>query len=81
MWIFVNVIYALRRKIADYARIKCFNGKIDCGFEEKAAYTYSLDDRRKIEREVNALEKLGFRRVKEFTYQGRRLYRYLLQLN
>ena len=34
--------------------------KIDCGFEEKAAYTYSLDDRRKIERELNALEKLGF---------------------
>lgn len=34
---------------------------MDCGFEEKAAYTYSLDDRRKIERELNALEKLGFR--------------------
>ena len=33
---------------------------IDCGFEEKAAYTYSLDDRRKIERELNALEKLRF---------------------
>ena len=33
---------------------------IECGFEEKAAYTYSLDDRRKIERELNALEKLGF---------------------
>ena len=34
--------------------------QIDCDFEEKAAYTYSLDDRRKIERELNALEKLGF---------------------
>ena len=33
---------------------------IDCGFEEKAAYTYSLDDRRKIERELEALDKLGF---------------------
>ena len=33
---------------------------IDCGFEEKAAYTYSLDDRGKIQRELNALEKLGF---------------------
>ncbi len=33
---------------------------IDCGFEEKAAYTYSLDDRSKIERELKALEKLGF---------------------
>ena len=30
---------------------------------------------------IGLLEKLGFRRVKEFTYQGRRLYRYLLQLN
>ena len=33
---------------------------IDCGFEEKAAYTYSLDNRRKIERELEALDKLGF---------------------
>lgn len=34
---------------------------IDCGFEEKTAYVYSLDDRRKIERELKTLEKLGFR--------------------
>ena len=33
---------------------------IDCGFEEKTAYVYSLDDRKKIERELAALEKLGF---------------------
>ena len=33
---------------------------IDCGFEEKAAYTYSLNDRHKIERELNALQKLNF---------------------
>lgn len=33
---------------------------IDCDFEEKAAYTYSLYERRKIERELSALEKLGF---------------------
>lgn len=32
---------------------------MDCGFEEKTAYAYSLNDRRKIEREVAALEKLG----------------------
>lgn len=32
---------------------------MDCGFEEKTAYVYSLNDRRKIEREVAALEKLG----------------------
>lgn len=33
---------------------------VDCGFEEKAAFTYSLDDRGKIQRELNALETLGF---------------------
>lgn len=39
--------------------------KIDCGFEEKTAYTYALDDRRKIERELRALEQLGI--AAEFT--------------
>lgn len=34
--------------------------KIDCDFEEKDAYVYSLDDSIKIEREVAALEKLNF---------------------
>ena len=34
---------------------------IDCGFQEKAAYVFSLNDRRKIEREITALEKLGAR--------------------
>lgn len=33
---------------------------IDCDFVEKAAYTYSLDDPVKIERELYALQKLGF---------------------
>jgi glycine/D-amino acid oxidase-like deaminating enzyme len=33
---------------------------IDCGFEEKDAYVYSLDDRRKIEKEVAALKTLGY---------------------
>lgn len=37
----------------------------DCEFEEKDAYAYSLCDREKLEREVIALEKLGFR--SEFT--------------
>ena len=32
---------------------------IDCQFEEKSAYVYALDDRRKIERELNALTQLG----------------------
>lgn len=34
--------------------------KIDCDFEEKDAFTYSLDDRKKIEKELAALERLGF---------------------
>lgn len=42
-------------------------GDIDCGFEEKDSYVYSLDDRQKIEREIMALEKLGFQA--EFTNQ------------
>ena len=33
---------------------------ICCGFEEKDAYVYSRNDRKKLERELAALEKLGF---------------------
>ena len=33
--------------------------KIDCDFEEKDAYVYSLDDKEKIEKEVRALKTLG----------------------
>lgn len=33
---------------------------MDCGFEEKAACVYARSDRGKIERELKALEKLGF---------------------
>ena len=36
----------------------CRNG--NCGFEEKDAFVYSRNDRRKIERETAALERLGF---------------------
>ena len=35
--------------------------EIDCGFEERDAYAYALEDRRKLEREAEALERLGFR--------------------
>lgn len=42
--------------LAEY-RSLCRN--IDCDFEEKPSYVYSLDDRRKIENEIAALEKLG----------------------
>lgn len=34
---------------------------IDCNFEEKDAYVYSLDNRKKIEKEIDALKKLGLR--------------------
>ena len=33
---------------------------IDCGFEEKDAYVYSRKDREKIDRELRALDKLGY---------------------
>ena len=33
---------------------------IDCGFQEKDAYVYSLHNRKKLEQEVSALESLGF---------------------
>ena len=33
---------------------------IDCDFEEKSAYVYALDNRRKLEQELTALDKLGF---------------------
>lgn len=33
---------------------------IDCDFEEKTSYVYSLDNRPKIEKEITALEALGF---------------------
>ena len=40
-------------------RLLCRN--IDCDFEEKSAYVYALHDRRKLEQELTALEKLAFR--------------------
>ena len=33
---------------------------MDCDFEEKDAFVYSLDSREKLDRELNALERLGF---------------------
>ena len=35
-------------------------GNIDCDFEEKDAYVYSLNDSAKVRREASALERLGF---------------------
>ena len=35
-------------------------GKTDCDYEIKDNYVYSTDDRRKLEKEVEALEKIGY---------------------
>ena len=43
--------------LAEYRRL-CAN--IDCDFEEKDAYVYSLSDRKIIENELSALNKIGF---------------------
>lgn len=45
---------------AALARYRGMCREIDCGFEEKDAFVYSLDDRGKLEKELAALEKLGF---------------------
>ena len=52
---------AARRRYRDLCR------GLDCDFEEKDAYVYARSDRRKIEREILALERLGF--PAEFTAQ------------
>lgn len=44
---------------AALARYRGMCREIDCGFEEKDAFVYSLDDRGKLEKELAALEKLG----------------------
>ncbi len=49
-------IEAQSRAIAEYKRL-C--KKIDCDYEAKDNYVYSLTDRRKIEKEVTALNSLG----------------------
>lgn len=45
-------------KALEQYRILCQN--IDCDFEEKSAFVYALRDREKIEREVQAVNRLGF---------------------
>lgn len=46
------------RKAVDKYFSLCQN--IDCDFEERTNFVYSLNDRKKLEREANALEKIGF---------------------
>lgn len=43
------------------AQYKTLCGSISCGFDEKDAYVYSLNDARKIDQELEALHKLGFK--------------------
>lgn len=49
---------AQRRAVKEYAHL-CRN--IDCDFEKKNSYVYSLNNAKKIEREVDALNRLGER--------------------
>lgn len=48
---------ANRAALKEY-RILCKN--IDCDFEEKDSYVYSVSDRKAIEKEVKSIEELGF---------------------
>lgn len=41
----------------------------DCDFEEKSSYVYSLDDKRKLEKEMDALGKIGFQAVLNKTWE------------
>ena len=50
-------LFANQDAVAEYEKL-CQN--IDCNFEKKKAYTYSLSGRAKIEREVSAVNSLGF---------------------
>lgn len=44
---------------AALAQYRSLSRRIDCDFEEKDSYVYSLDDRQKLEKELSALDKLG----------------------
>lgn len=59
-----NIEYAkkylqINEKSLDKFRELCKN--IDCDFEEKDSFVYSLNNRKKIEDELTALEKIGFK--------------------
>ena len=54
-----NAQMYLRANESAIAKYKEIAKKIDCDFEEKDSYTYSLSDRRKIEDEVSAVNRLG----------------------
>lgn len=50
-------LWANEKALSEYRSLA---HRIDCDFEEKSAYTYSLLDRQKIEDEVRAVNSLGF---------------------
>lgn len=43
--------------------------KTECGFTSKSSYVYSLDDKRKLEKEMYALDKIGFYAVLNKTWE------------
>lgn len=49
----------LSANLAALKQYRRLAGEMDCDFETQSAYTYSLEDREKIEREVTALQSLG----------------------
>ena len=42
---------------------------MDCDFEGKSSYVYSVNDKRKLEREMEALDKIGFQAVLNRTWE------------
>lgn len=50
--------FEINQEALETYRDLCKN--IDCDFEEKSSYVYSIDNRQKIEDEITALNKLGF---------------------
>ncbi len=51
-------LLAHQSALAEYEKL-CKN--IDCDFTKQSSYVYSVDDRAKIEDEINALDRLGFK--------------------
>lgn len=42
---------------------------LDCDFEEKSSYVYSINDKKKLEKEMQALDKIGFQAVLNKTWE------------
>jgi glycine/D-amino acid oxidase-like deaminating enzyme len=46
---------------AAISKFRELSSSIDCDFEVKSAYTYTLEDRKKVEEEIRAVNSLGFK--------------------